>query len=174
MYLHRHNACLPRRAHSLREAPSEEGQALVEFSLVLPVLLLMIIGLIKGGILFNNYLQLTDAVRTGARQLAISRGQTTPCGDTANRLIGSAGGLSGSGIAISMTESPEAPTDPPNATYTTTGPPAQSPSALTCPFTLTAGSSVTVQATYPCDFSFLGFSFIRNCSLTASATEQVE
>ena len=123
MRLHRRNECRPLRALWRPAAQSDEGQALVEFGLVLPVLLLMIIGLIKGGILFNNYLQLTDAVRTGARQFAISRGQTTACGDAANRLIGSAGGLSGAGIVISMSESPEAPTDPPNASYTTTGPP---------------------------------------------------
>ena len=174
MCFHRCNKYRPLWVLWRREAQRDEGQALVEFGLVLPVLLLMILGLIKGGILFNNYLQLTDAARTGARQLAISRGQSTPCGDAANRLIGSAGGLSGSGIVISMSESPEAPTDPPNATYTTTGPPAQTPSALTCPFTLTSGSAVTVHITYPCDFSFFGFDFIRSCSLTAAATEQVE
>ena len=98
MCFHRCNKYRPLWALWRREAQRDEGQALVEFGLVLPVLLLMILGLIKGGILFNNYLQLTDAARTGARQLAISRGQTTPCGDAANRLIGSAGGLSGSGI----------------------------------------------------------------------------
>ena len=58
------------RAHRqlrLRGARGERGQALVEFALVLPVLMLLIVGIIKGGLLYNNYLQLTDAVRTGTR-----------------------------------------------------------------------------------------------------------
>ena len=74
----------------LREAFGERGQALVEFAIVLPVLMLLILGIVKGGLLYNNYLQLTDAVRSGARQLAIERGQTSPCGDAANEVLSSA------------------------------------------------------------------------------------
>ena len=70
-----------------RCARGERGQAVVEFALVLPVLLLLIVGIIKGGILYNNYLQLTDSVRSGARELAIERGQTSPCGDAASTVI---------------------------------------------------------------------------------------
>ena len=88
---------------------AEGGQALVEFALVLPILMLLIIGIIKGGLLFNNYLQLTDSVRTGARVLAIERGQGAPCGAAANEVVSAAGGLDGSKISMSMTEFPEGP-----------------------------------------------------------------
>ena len=47
---------------------------MVEFALVLPVLLLVLLAILRFGLLFENYLTLTDAVRSGARTLAIGRG----------------------------------------------------------------------------------------------------
>ena len=61
-----------------RRSRREEGQAMVEFALVLPVLLLVLLAIMKFGLLFENYLTLTDAVRSGARTLAIGRG-TSEC-----------------------------------------------------------------------------------------------
>jgi TadE-like protein len=57
---------------------SEEGQAMVEFALVLPILLLLVMGIIQFGIVFNNYVTLTDGVRAGARQAAVSRTLADP------------------------------------------------------------------------------------------------
>lgn len=148
----------------------ERGQALIEFALVLPVLMLLVLGIIKGGALYNNYLQLTDAVRIGDRQLAIERGQTSPCGDAANEAISAVGSLTPSSISISMTENPEATGDPARATYTTAGPPTGTGA---CPFTLVSGSAATVTATYPCDLGLLGINFTP-CTLSASATQRVE
>jgi Flp pilus assembly protein TadG len=48
------------------------GQSLVEFTLLLPVLLIMISGLVEFGFLLNQYLDLTDAAREAAR-LAVDR-----------------------------------------------------------------------------------------------------
>jgi Flp pilus assembly protein TadG len=46
---------------------------MVEFAVVLPLLLLVVLGIVQFGMLFNNYITLTDAVRTAARQAAVSR-----------------------------------------------------------------------------------------------------
>ena len=46
---------------------------MVEFAIVLPILLMLVFGIIQCGILFNHSLTLTDAVRAGARQAAVSR-----------------------------------------------------------------------------------------------------
>jgi Flp pilus assembly protein TadG len=43
------------------------GQSLVEFTVLLPVLLIMISGLIEFGIMLNYYLDLIDAAREAAR-----------------------------------------------------------------------------------------------------------
>ncbi len=91
------------RGRARRTARDEGGQALVEFALVIPVLMLILLGILKFGILYNNYLQLTDAVRSGARQMSIERGQGDPCGDAAGALIASAN--LGSGLTVKITDS---------------------------------------------------------------------
>ena len=45
----------------------QRGQTMVEFAIVLPIFLLLLLGIAQGGIAFNNYIQLTDATRAGAR-----------------------------------------------------------------------------------------------------------
>lgn len=45
----------------------EEGQALVEFALVLPILLMLVCGIIDFGWLFYNELSLQNACREGTR-----------------------------------------------------------------------------------------------------------
>jgi hypothetical protein len=54
----------------MRNALSERGQALLEFALVIPVLLLVAVGAVEFGIAYNNYLRLTDAVRVSGRAAA--------------------------------------------------------------------------------------------------------
>lgn len=50
---------------------SEKGQAIVEFALVLPVLLLLICGIIDFGWIFGNQLASENAAREAARYTAI-------------------------------------------------------------------------------------------------------
>jgi Flp pilus assembly protein TadG len=61
---------------------SERGQSLTEFALVLPLLMIVLFGIIQFGIVFNNYISLTDAVRSGARKAATSRSLPDPPGAT--------------------------------------------------------------------------------------------
>jgi Flp pilus assembly protein TadG len=59
---------------------TDEGVAMVEFALVLPVLLALVTGILQFGLMFNQYISLTDAARAGAREIALSRGQSVnPC-----------------------------------------------------------------------------------------------
>jgi Flp pilus assembly protein TadG len=55
------------------QSRNQQGQTMAEFSLVLPVLAILLFGVIQFGIVFNNYLAVTDAVRAGARQAAVAR-----------------------------------------------------------------------------------------------------
>jgi hypothetical protein len=50
-----------------RRGPRSPGQSLVEFTLMLPILLIMISGLIEMGLMLNVYLDLIDAARESAR-----------------------------------------------------------------------------------------------------------
>src|SRR5262249_13156111 len=52
---------------------SDRGQAMVEFALVLPLLMLILLGIVQVGIAFKNYIELTDDVRAAARVAAVSR-----------------------------------------------------------------------------------------------------
>jgi Flp pilus assembly protein TadG len=137
-----------------RRASGQQGQALVEFALVLPVLMLLIIGIVKLGIVFNNYLTLNDAVRAGARQLAIGRGQNLDvCAQAINRVKSSASNLDPTKLQV----------------------PTPSVSAGSCsPGTsMVIGSDGTVSASYPCDIKIPPFIDI-SLTCSASTTERVE
>ena len=58
----------------------EKGQTMVEFAIALPVLCLILFAVIQFGIVFNNYIALTDATRAGARKGAVSRQASDPRG----------------------------------------------------------------------------------------------
>jgi Flp pilus assembly protein TadG len=57
-----------------QERPNgESGQTLVEFAALLPVLCLLLFGIIQFGVVFHDYISVTDASRVGARKAAVSR-----------------------------------------------------------------------------------------------------
>ena len=61
------------RHHTNFSFRSDEGQAIVEFAIVLPVLVLLVFGITQFGLAFRNYLAITDAARVGARAAAVKR-----------------------------------------------------------------------------------------------------
>jgi Flp pilus assembly protein TadG len=54
-----------------RRTTGERGAAIVEFAIVLPLLLLLVFGIIEFGRGYNVKVQLTGAVREGAREVAL-------------------------------------------------------------------------------------------------------
>jgi Flp pilus assembly protein TadG len=105
---------------------NEQGQTMVEFTLVLPVLMVVLFGIIQFGITFNSYVALTDAVRAGARTAAVSRLSSTPTADTVDRVKNASGDLDSSKVSVTVTS------------------------------TWVHGDDVTVKATYPYSISLLG------------------
>ena len=55
------------RARLIRKSKIKRAQSLVEFTLMLPVLLLMLSGLVEFGFFLNTYLDVIDAAREAAR-----------------------------------------------------------------------------------------------------------
>lgn len=134
------------------------GTAAVEFALVAPMLLLLVLGMCQFGITLNQYLTLTNAVRSGARQLSMSRGDATPHTDTINQIYGSAPNLTQASLTISLLV---------NGTPCTTD--------ATCKTALVAaGPPATVTASYPCSLAFFGDNFAPICTLSSQTTERVE
>ena len=133
---------------------------MVEFALVLPVLLLVLLGILKFGLLFNNYITLMDAVRSGARTLALGRGlSSNVC--TANPGGAYTQAISSAAPTITLT----------TASFTTVFGGAETCSNGT---TWVQGDSATLKASYNCDLSIMGINFFPGCKLTASATEAIE
>jgi Flp pilus assembly protein TadG len=104
----------------------EQGQTMTEFAIVLPVLVLLVFAVIQFGILFNNYVTLTDAARAGARKAAVSRTAPDPVGATVTQVQNSASDLNQTNLAVTVTS------------------------------TWAPASDVTVTATYPYSINLLG------------------
>lgn len=50
---------------------SKKGQSLVETALIMPVIILILTGIIDFGMMFNNYIVVSNASREGARSAAV-------------------------------------------------------------------------------------------------------
>lgn len=124
---------------------------MVEMVVVAPILLLLVFGIVQFGILFNNYVTLTDAVRVGARQAAVSRTLSDPVAATTSRVTRAAGNLDTGNLEVTVD-----PFDPKDGT----------PSWA-------QGGDVTVTATYPYSISLLGF-VVKSGRMTSQTTERVE
>ncbi|MFN7927169.1 MAG: TadE family protein [Blastocatellia bacterium] len=70
--------------HALRTTThrGEQGQAIVEFALVMPVLILLLMGVVFFAMAFNLQMVLNAAAREGARAWANNRADSNPCCDT--------------------------------------------------------------------------------------------
>ena len=78
---------------------------MAEFAIVLPFLALLVFAVIQFGILFNNYITLTDAVRAGARKAAVSRHEANPAGAAISQTRSSAGDLDQSQLEVAVSSS---------------------------------------------------------------------
>ncbi len=81
---------------------TEKGQAMVEFALVLPVLLVLLCGIIDFGWLYYNQITLNNAAREGARYAVIHYDPTTDWkGAAESRMLTSMAGVSSAAAIVS-------------------------------------------------------------------------
>ena len=80
-----------------RKQPNESGAVAVEFALLLPFLLLIVVGLIEFGRGYNAKISLTHAAREGARALAVGK----PIADVQSTIVNAADGIDTSKLSIS-------------------------------------------------------------------------
>ena len=99
-----------------KQRNTENGQAVVEFAVILPVLLMILFAILQFGIVFNNYIQVTAAAREGARKAAVSRSLGTSAAETAATASakGAAPGLKQTSIQVTRIancgHNPDSPT----------------------------------------------------------------
>ncbi|SHI95900.1 Flp pilus assembly protein TadG [Clostridium cavendishii DSM 21758] len=51
----------------MKNLKNQKGQALVEFAIILPIFLILVMGIIQFGMILNTYLSIENASREGAR-----------------------------------------------------------------------------------------------------------
>src|SRR5579863_7460246 len=77
------------------------GQSIVEFSLVAPLLLMIVTGAVSFGLNLYDEIVLTNAVSIGAQTLALSRGQTSdPCATAVSAIESAAPTLTSSNLSF--------------------------------------------------------------------------
>lgn len=158
-----------------------DGQSLVEFALVLPVLLLVLMGIFQFGIALNQYLVLTNAVNAGARAAALSRtsgqyastpsGDQDPCKYAVTVIEAAAPNLNSGNLNFTITYTP-GPTNPNVSDGATTYKPSSSPSSVCPKQVMATGDTVQVIAKYPVTPVIFGWSG-STLNLTAQSTELV-
>jgi Flp pilus assembly protein TadG len=124
---------------------NERGQTMTEFAFVLPILLVVLFGIIQFGIIFNNYVALTDAARAASRQGAVSRNASDPKGTCEATGYSAGTNLKNPGTDF----------------------------VLKCESSWAPGSDVTVTATYPYDIKLLDW-VVTSGTLNTTMKERVE
>ena len=135
----------------------EDGQGLVEFALVLPILLMIATGITSFGIVFYRYITLTDAVRAGARTLSLGRGLTDACTPAVTETVNSA-------IDVNLQ---------PNQVKIIVNNNAGSCNGADGTDWI-QGNQATVSASIPYSLNIFGVINIKSGTLTASATDAIE
>jgi len=132
----------------LNRLRSESGQAITEFALILPLLMVLILGIVQFGIVFNNYITLTDATRAGARQAVVARFAHDNGASAKQVVLDSAQGLDQTVLSptVSVTADPDWDT---------------------------SGGTVTVSASYPYSINLLGWTVTAG-NLTSTTKERLE
>jgi Flp pilus assembly protein TadG len=123
----------------------ERGQSVAEFALVLPLMMLILLGIVQFGMVFKQYITLTDAVREGSRKAAVARHRADRDSYVKGAVV-SAGSDLGS-------------------TFTTTN--------VSVNSAWNHGDDVTVRATFPYSINIIGI-VVHAGTMSSTATERVE
>ena len=79
---------------------SERGAAAVEFAIVVPVLVMLLLGIMEFGRVYNTQAELSAAAREGVRVLAVTGNQTTARSAAENVAVSLKPGLQDSNISF--------------------------------------------------------------------------
>jgi Flp pilus assembly protein TadG len=145
----------------------------VETAVSLPILATLILGIFQCGILFNNYIQLTNATGEGADYLqTIRQSSTDPCTDTFTAIANAAPSLNKNSITLKVILNNTSTTTATASTYTGTGATAAACSGHQTQ--LVSQAPATVTASYPASLLIYGRNFFAtgaNISQTVTIYE---
>lgn len=133
-------------------ARNDKGQAVVEFAIVMPFLVFLLLAICQFGLAMYNYISVTDAVRVGARKAAVSRTAPNTCQAAKDAIQATLSADQWNNISGNITCTPA------------------TPGAAGTSFTVTASYPITIGL--PPIFGLPAFSYTGN--MPASATERLE
>ncbi len=133
------------------------GAAAVEFALIAPVLCFFLVGAAYFLLAVFQYSSLTEGIRSGARQLALSLNDSTPYTDTVAAIEAAAPALDTALLSITVSLNGNACT-----------------SDAACSSLMAGGIAAKVTGTYPCTLSVMGYVSVPHCQLSSTATEMTE
>lgn len=128
-----------------RRTGRSRGQAMVEFTLILPLLLVLILGIYQFGQTYADYIQVTNAARDGGRKALVSRTDASGVADVVSTAKNATWWLDKN--QMNVTVSPGQP--------------------------WTTGQNVTVTVTYPYSINLLGF-VVGSGTLKSTTTVRME
>ena len=161
----------------MRRKREESGAALVEFALLLPVFMALILGMFSGGVAYNQKLDLTHATREGARYGAtvavtnqFANGQNWASNVRDLIIDRASGDLSGTGtgVCVALVSGTAASTAAIDSNHTTAG----GTSPCYTDNSADAGRRVQVSASKPSKIEALFFSW--GITLNAKAVSRYE
>jgi Flp pilus assembly protein TadG len=162
---------LATRAAQLLRNDESSGQALLEFAVVAPLLLMLALGMCVFGIGLNEQLVLSNATELAAQEVAISRGQTTstdnPCEIAESTFTSAAPNLTATSLTFTLTLSGQ------SSIPGTTGASSFATASNCSTDTLVEGQTVTLTVSYPYTASFINFG-TRNYTLTSTIEQVIE
>jgi Flp pilus assembly protein TadG len=137
---------------------NDEGVTAIEFAIISPVMITLMIGIFQFGVAMNHYLNLTNAVAQGALTLALSRGTTTPFTSMKSAINSTSPNLLPAQTTITVKINGVLCTDD-----------------ATCSPKLVQGQPAYVKATYPCNLTVMGVNYApRGCNLNAQTTQMIQ
>ena len=128
-----------------RRSRRSRGQAMVEFTLILPLLLLLILGIYQFGQTYADYIQVTNAARDGGRKALVSRSDASGVADVVTAAKNATWWLDKNQTTVTVS---------PGQPWTT-------------------GQTVTVTITYPYSINLLGL-VVSSGTLKSTTTVRME
>ena len=137
---------------------SDHGVSAIEFAIISPVLITILLGIFQFGTAMNDYLVLTNAAAKGALTIALGRGTAAPYTTTISAISAAAPNLTPANITTTVTING-------TACSTDSG----------CSTALVAGVSAVVKTTYPCNLTVMGVNYAPSgCTLKAQTAQMVQ
>ena len=151
----------PRWGYRLLSIRNDDGSAALEFGIVAPIFLTLVVGIVQFGFTFGDYMFLTSAVMAGSQTLSVSRGTANPWTSTVNAMLASAPLLTPAQLRTSIS-------------ITVNGTACAADASCVSALNTATGETAVVTATYPCNLTIMGVSYVPGCTLSSQVAQIVQ